>query len=391
MLLIKKATLEGDCFKERLEFKISKYALYGVIFLISFIGNSFVCVVVWKKAGMKTVMNYFLVNLAAADLAFTLICIPFDLPVQENRYKWPFHESLCMVIFPLQTMCAFASVFTLTAISLSRYRAVVHPMKMQLNLPVTRLVICLIWIASMVFVVPYSLVLHVNPDTNQCEEDWPAPASLYRSIYTVSIFVVQYLIPLVIIFWAYVKICFEMTKSSARYNQGQRDEHALETRKVLRMAIAVTVLFAICMLPNHIVWLIMDFMDDNGLVGCSSWLVMANICVFANSACDPIVYTVFHEKYRKEFTRFLMGFCKSCRTKHGNRDIDITETHSGESTNYIHHSHILSTPTASIRNHNLSVITAFRDSESVPCGHKHDSSNHIELKSCLSDVSHQVK
>lgn len=333
-----------SCFKERLDFKVCKYALYGAIFLVSFVGNSFVCVVVWKKAGMKTVMNYFLVNLAAADLAFTLICIPFDLPVQENQNRWPFHESLCMAIFPLQTMCAFASVFTLTAISLSRYHAVVYPMKRQLNLPVTRVLICLIWLASFIFVVPYSLVLHVNPETQQCEENWPEPASMYRRTYTVSIFVVQYLIPLVIVFWAYVKIYFELSKSSARYHQGQRDEHALETRKVFRMAIAVTVFFAICMLPNHVVWLIMDFTQSDSIAGCSSWLVIANLCVFANSACDPIVYTVFHEKYRKEFRRFVAVFCK-CYVNKDVRNIDFTETHSVESLHFIHHSNVVSKST----------------------------------------------
>ncbi|XP_031563615.1 QRFP-like peptide receptor [Actinia tenebrosa] len=329
-----------SCSKETFEFRMTKYAFYGVIFVISFIGNSCVCVVVWRKAGMKTVMNYFLVNLAVADLAFTVICIPFDLPVQENGYKWPFHESLCKVIFPLQTMCAFASVFTLAAISLSRFRAVVHPMKRQLNLPATRAVICIIWLSSLVFVIPYGLVLRVNRDTNQCEEDWPQPAHLYRTTYTISIFIAQYLIPLALIFWAYVRIYFEMAANSARYHQCTRNEHAIETRKVLRTAIAVTVLFAICMLPNHIVWVMMDFIEDNSFIGCSSWLVVANICVFANSAADPIVYTVFHEKYRKEFVRFATGICRLYTGKRRNHNLEVTVTYYGNAfTENSHHCH----------------------------------------------------
>lgn len=354
------------CFKERLDFKVCKYALYGAIFLISFVGNSFVCVVVWKKAGMKTVMNYFLVNLAAADLAFTLICIPFDLPVQENRYKWPFHESLCRAIFPLQTMCAFASVFTLTAISLSRHHAVVYPMKKQLNLPVTRIVICAIWLASLIFVIPYSLVLHVNEETKECEENWPEPAATYRTSYTMAIFVVQYLIPLMIIFWAYVKIYFELTKSSARYHQGQRDEHAMETRKVLRMAIAVTVLFAICMLPNHVVWLIMDFSPQDHITGCSSWLVIANICVFANSACDPIVYTVFHERYRKEFRRFVKTSWRRCVNK-DLRNIAFTETRSMESLHSLYHSNVLAKSSLSSNREDLLIYHKNSNGKNAQC------------------------
>ncbi|XP_074616159.1 RYamide receptor-like isoform X1 [Acropora palmata] len=51
---------------------VLKYLLFGVIFALSLCGNGFVCWVVWRRQRMRTVMNYFLVNLAIDDLAFTL-------------------------------------------------------------------------------------------------------------------------------------------------------------------------------------------------------------------------------------------------------------------------------------------------------------------------------
>ena len=91
--------------------KALKLTLYAVIFLVSAIGNILVCIVIMKRRKMKTVTNYFILNLAFADLTLTLICIPFDIPVQEMNYKWPYGSFMCNVLYPLQTMSLFASVY----------------------------------------------------------------------------------------------------------------------------------------------------------------------------------------------------------------------------------------------------------------------------------------
>ena len=170
--------------KHDLVMKILKYFIFSAIFAVSLSGNCFVCWVVWKRLRMRTVMNYYLVNLAAADLAFTLICIPFDLPVQEKSCIWPYFGALCKVLFPLQTLCSSASVFTLTAIGYSRYRAVVHPLKSQIGLADAKKNIYFIWLASLILVLPYAMVLGVNPLTGHCEEGWPEPKQTYSRIST---------------------------------------------------------------------------------------------------------------------------------------------------------------------------------------------------------------
>ena len=286
------------------EVKVLKYLIFSLIFVISVCGNCFVCWVVWRRHGMRTVMNYYLVNLASADLAFTLICIPFDLPVQESSCVWPFSGVLCKVIFPMQTMCAYASVFTLTAIGFSRYRAIVHPMKVQMGLAAAKRSILVIWVASFIFVLPYVLVLRVNPDTGHCEEDWPTPQHTYSQFYSLAIFVTEYALPLTVVFCSYLRIYAEVRKNPANADATAQADQAREADKVLRMSIAVTVVFAACALPNHIVWLVFDF-NDGKCPQCNTWVILGNIFVFVNSAADPIVYTAFNEKYRDEFKTIL--------------------------------------------------------------------------------------
>lgn len=253
---------------------------------------------------MRTVMNYYLVNLAVADLAFTLICIPFDLPVQEKSCIWPYFGAMCKVLFPLQTLCACASVFTLTAIGYSRYRAIVHPLKTQMGLAAAKKSIYIIWFASFVLVLPYVLVLRVNPTTGHCEEGWPEPKQTYSRIYSFTIFFTVYAIPLPVVFVSYLKICRELRINGAHVPDAQPDQMR-DAEKVLKMSIVITIVFAVCALPNHIAWLVLDFFTDNKCAQCNTWVILANMFVFANSAADPIVYTIFNKKYRDEFKSLL--------------------------------------------------------------------------------------
>lgn len=300
--------------------KILKYFLFIVIFVTSVCGNCFVCWVVWRRLRMRTVMNYYLVNLAVADLAFTLICIPFDLPVQEKSCVWPYFAALCKALFPLQTMCAFASVFTLTAIGYSRYRAIVHPLKAQMGLTAAKKSILAMWIASFVLVMPYVLVLNVNPETGHCQEDWPAPEETYSRVYSFTIFFTEYLIPLPIVFGSYLRICRELRKNGPNTPDAQPDQ-VRDSEKVLKMSTIITIVFAVCALPNHIVWLVLDFTDNN-CTQCNTWVIFANMFVFANSAADPIVYTIFNEKYRDEFRRLLGCRKLAARKQNGNVNME---------------------------------------------------------------------
>lgn len=58
--------------------------------MVSVIGNALVRIIIVRHRRMRTVTNYFTLNLAVADLAVTCICIPIDIPVQENDYRWPY-------------------------------------------------------------------------------------------------------------------------------------------------------------------------------------------------------------------------------------------------------------------------------------------------------------
>ena len=282
------------------EFKFFITFAYILIFATSTFGNGFVCFVLLYRQKLHKVMSYFQLNLALADSTLTVICIPFDLYVEKKSGKWPYSPGFCKLLYPLQTMTLYASVFTLCAISLSRYRAVVFPMRKQLTLFTTKRLLILIWAASLILVVPYMAVLKVDKE-QQCVENWSV--SSHRQFYTLFIGITMYFAPLSVITWAYYQIWAVLrTKNNAE--QGQPD-HAKENAKIIKMTVCISATFAVCMLPNQVIYILLDFSYDGQHIIHNEWISIGNMHVFLHCALDPVFYMIFNNKYRRVFRSIL--------------------------------------------------------------------------------------
>lgn len=77
---------------------------YVVVFVVGLIGNSFVIAVVYRSPRMRTVTNFFIVNLAVADVLVIVFCLPATLMSNIFVREYPahtfprsFHISLCAI------------------------------------------------------------------------------------------------------------------------------------------------------------------------------------------------------------------------------------------------------------------------------------------------------
>lgn len=66
-------------FKHRTEVLIFYIIAYSVAFLFALFGNLVVIIVVLKYKWMHTVTNFFIVNLAIADILVAIFCLPITL------------------------------------------------------------------------------------------------------------------------------------------------------------------------------------------------------------------------------------------------------------------------------------------------------------------------
>ena len=68
---------------------------------------------------MRTITNFFLVNLAVSDCMMSLMNVTFNFVYFLNSH-WPFGAAYCKIVQFVSVLSVTASVFTLVAISVDR-------------------------------------------------------------------------------------------------------------------------------------------------------------------------------------------------------------------------------------------------------------------------------
>ena len=74
---------------------------YLVVFVVGMVGNFLVCWAVWRNQHMRTVTNYFVVNLALADLLVILLCLPPSM-LEDVTETWYMGSVMCKIVKYIQ-------------------------------------------------------------------------------------------------------------------------------------------------------------------------------------------------------------------------------------------------------------------------------------------------
>lgn len=80
--------------------------LHMSVFITGLVGNSLVCLSVYRNKSLQTVTNYYIVNLAVADFLVILICLPPTV-YWDLTLTWNFGLVLCKLVLYLQVSCLF--------------------------------------------------------------------------------------------------------------------------------------------------------------------------------------------------------------------------------------------------------------------------------------------
>lgn len=74
---------------------------HTAVFIVGLVGNTLVCVAVYRNHSMRTVTNYFLVNLAVADFMVILFCLPATV-LWDVTETWFLGDALCKILLYFQ-------------------------------------------------------------------------------------------------------------------------------------------------------------------------------------------------------------------------------------------------------------------------------------------------
>ena len=95
---------------------------YVIVVCLSLLGNLMVIWTVCANKRMRTVTNYYIVNLAVSDFLVAAIVMPLKLVEYTVPCEWSLFASdaLCSFVYFMLPVFVFVSVLTLVAISVER-------------------------------------------------------------------------------------------------------------------------------------------------------------------------------------------------------------------------------------------------------------------------------
>ncbi|KFO12764.1 Neuropeptide FF receptor 2, partial [Balearica regulorum gibbericeps] len=243
---------------------------------------------------------------------------------------WPFGSLVCKMSGMVQGISVSASVFTLVAIAVDRFRCIVYPFKQKLTVSTALVIIAVIWFLAVAIMCPSAVMLRVQEEKHfrvilgygnetrpvyWCREDWPDPGM--RRIYTTVLFANIYLAPLslIVIMYARVSIALFNTAvpAAGKHSREQRHGASKKKQKVVKMLIIVALLFTLSWLP---LWTLMMLSDYANLSDLQLQIINIYIYPFAhwlaffNSSVNPIIYGFFNENFRRGFrAAFKLQLC----------------------------------------------------------------------------------
>ncbi|XP_045212427.2 RYamide receptor-like [Mercenaria mercenaria] len=303
--------------------EIGLIILFTLTTLFSIIGNGFVILVFARGRRSRTDLRPFLINLAICDLIMAMFCMPFTF-IYTMMDTWIFSKPMCPIVLFVQLLSVSGSVFTNMAIGIDRFMAVMFPLRSRLTKKRAKYVIIIIWVCSTALSSVQFKVARANDYGGgiiACQEQWDNMND--RKIYTVFIFVITYLIPLLILSITYSIVGILLWKRISPGNRDHaRDMHQLRSkRKVVKMLIIVVAMFGVCWFPLHLFMLLLDFhpeiLTSVSMETLTTLFITFHWLAMSNSFANPIIYGFTNESFRADLvTLFYMWFpCCVCLTR----------------------------------------------------------------------------
>ena len=285
---------------------------FGAIFNLAFL------FVLYRIEEMQTLTNFYLANLAVADLG-TLVSLGGQYIAQYiNSPKfdigWAFKDILgCLMTGLFGYLFYFASVFFLTIVVFDRYMTICFPLKymvMKTKSYVAR-VTCILWIVSLCMA---STSSRYTVSGIGCVQDVSSIIKInlcFSNKVSQELEITIGLLDLSQFLISFSTCIFMMTHIiyilSTRIDSSKSVGFKKVRNKIAHMLIINAIIFFLCQVPFQISNLDYFFhlitkkhiIDNNSALSIIFWL--GRVATLVNSSINPIVYNMTNDRYRKAF------------------------------------------------------------------------------------------
>ncbi|XP_023288436.1 trissin receptor [Orussus abietinus] len=326
-------------------------------------GNLLVILVVTFSRRLRSITNFFLANLAMADLCVGVFCV-YQTLTNYLMNSWRLGDFLCKVYMFVHALSYTASIMILVVVCCERYLAIVHPIKCRSMLTRRRLrvVIGIVWLLAAIYASPrfiYVETIDNHLDTGEVDVIcMPNMKKHNKNVLDAVNLVFLYLLPLFLMCCLYTRIAVGLWRSGtalggpglvARARNGRvhhvhtSSRNVLRARRgVIRMLIAVVMMFAVCNLPQQarIVWLHWDPNYDRTSDFSTILTVSTFLISYTNSCLNPLLYAFLSRNFRKGMRELLVCSSRGQGSRLGMGCVggDTVRNENGQNTNPPHSS-----------------------------------------------------
>eukprot|EP00112_Aurelia_sp_Birch-Aquarium-sp1_P008001 Seg1875.2 transcript_id=Seg1875.2/GoldUCD/mRNA.D3Y31 product="Beta-1 adrenergic receptor" protein_id=Seg1875.2/GoldUCD/D3Y31 len=325
----------------------SPVILFSALLVAIVIGNMLVLYCLQRIKEVGAITKIFLRNLAVTDLGVGCFCIPTSLASSFHRglskKQWFCDlNGAAMIIF------LFASILTLSSISVQKYSSVGNRLQSFFTKRVARAFIATIWTISTIFAVGPIIGWSFYKTSEGGFQCGPFAWTISGRVYSACLFIVGMLTPVAVMIFCYLKIFINIsvyigrkrtdtcdpsrdkelqrraTSACSKDKELQRRAASACSRdkefqrlatiesRLLHTLFIMAISFAICWTPCMVL-VIIEFAQ---LADPLEFEVFALACAYASSAVNPIIYTLRHESFRRSFKRVIISsfrgiFCRA--------------------------------------------------------------------------------
>ncbi|GFQ90132.1 gonadotropin-releasing hormone receptor [Trichonephila clavata] len=132
---------------------IREVILYSLMFILGACGNTPVFIALIRNRHRKSRVNLMIMHLAIADLIVTFIMIPLEI-AWRFTVQWVAGNVACKILLYLRAFGPYLSSSVLVCISLDRYFAILHPLKVNDAQRRGKIMLGLAWATSILSSIP---------------------------------------------------------------------------------------------------------------------------------------------------------------------------------------------------------------------------------------------
>ncbi|XP_029363341.1 P2Y purinoceptor 1-like [Echeneis naucrates] len=257
----------------------------------------------WKKIH---IINVFVLNLGLADILY-LLTLPFLVVYYLKKNTWIFGDAFCKITRFCFNLNLYGSIGFLTCISVYRYLATVHPVRVMRRLTVTHSVAIsvMVWLLVGVQSLPDMFYPKNKGKIPKCYHTTSTARIEDYLTYSLGWTLTGFFIPFLITLSCYGHVIVIL----CRKNSIQTDTK----RRSLRLLFILILLFSVCYIPYHIfknLTLWSRVLEKQKI--CRDWSNGAFIAhqisrglVCLNSALNPLVYLHVNEEISAQLRQLI--------------------------------------------------------------------------------------